>query len=74
MAYLKTSGGIFHDCMVHDIDLMSYILGEYPIEVFSYANALIPEIAGIDDFDNIVSTFKFKSGKIVAFLEAYDFE
>lgn len=31
--YLKASGGIFHDCMVHDIDLMTYIVGEYPIKV-----------------------------------------
>lgn len=31
--YLKTSGGIFHDCAVHDIDLVTYMLGEYPIKV-----------------------------------------
>lgn len=28
--YLKVSGGVFHDCMVHDIDMMIWILGEYP--------------------------------------------
>lgn len=31
--YLKISGGIFHDCMVHDIDIMTYVLGEYPTKV-----------------------------------------
>lgn len=62
VAYLKISGGIFHDCMVHDIDLMTYILGEYPVEVFTMGNAKIPEIADIGDFDNVVSTFKFGSG------------
>lgn len=31
--YLSTSGGIFHDCMVHDIDLMTWVLGEYPQKV-----------------------------------------
>lgn len=31
--YLKISGGIFHDCMVHDIDTMTWILGEYPLTV-----------------------------------------
>ena len=61
-AYLKISGGIFHDCMVHDIDLMTYILGEYPIQVFTMANAMIPEIAELKDHDNVVSTFKFASG------------
>lgn len=34
--YLKISGGIFHDCMVHDIDLMTYVLGEYPTKVRHY--------------------------------------
>ncbi|XP_011685180.1 PREDICTED: trans-1,2-dihydrobenzene-1,2-diol dehydrogenase-like [Wasmannia auropunctata] len=28
--YLKLSGGIFHDCMVHDIDIITWVLGEYP--------------------------------------------
>ena len=31
--YLKISGGIFHDCAVHDIDLVTWIVGEYPTEV-----------------------------------------
>ena len=48
-AYLKISGGIFHDCMVHDIDLMTYVLGEYPIEVYTvslntyFSNVYTPE-------------------------------
>ena len=62
VAYLKISGGIFHDCMVHDIDLMTYILGEYPVQVFTIANAMIPEVAELNDHDNVVSTFKFASG------------
>lgn len=63
-AYLKISGGIFHDCMVHDIDLMTHVLGEYPIEVFTVANAFCPEIADMDDYDNVVCTFRFASGTI----------
>ena len=62
-AYLKISGGIFHDCMVHDIDLMTYVLGEWPVEVFTAANAFAPEIDKLSDYDNVVSTFKFASGK-----------
>ena len=30
LEYLKISGGIFHDCLVHDIDLICWILGCYP--------------------------------------------
>jgi len=34
--YLKISGGIFHDCLVHDIDIITWILGEYPDKVRSF--------------------------------------
>ena len=48
--------------MVHDIDLMTYVLGEWPVEVFTSANAFSPEIHKLQDYDNVVSTFKFASG------------
>lgn len=62
--YLKISGGIFHDCAVHDIDMITWILGEYPTEVFSAANSLIPEIGAIGDWDNVAVTMKFPSGTL----------
>ena len=52
--------------MVHDIDLMTYVLGEWPVEVFTSANAFTPEIGKLMDYDNVVSTFKFASGKCKA--------
>ena len=64
--YLKISGGIFHDCAVHDIDLVTWTLGEYPTEVYSAANAHIPEIKAIDDFDNVTITMKFPSGRNIS--------
>lgn len=64
IAYLKTSGGIFHDCAVHDIDMVTWILGEYPTEIFTAANANIEEIAAIGDWDNVAITMKFPSGTI----------
>ncbi|XP_008557743.1 myo-inositol 2-dehydrogenase [Microplitis demolitor] len=62
--YLRESGGIFHDCMVHDIDLMTWILGEYPIKVSVQATANVPEIAAINDYDTVVATLKFPSGTL----------
>ena len=52
-AYLKISGGIFHDCAVHDIDMASWILGEYPTEVFTYAHAFRQFIADMNDVDTV---------------------
>lgn len=62
--YLKSSGGIFHDCMVHDIDMITWVLGEYPTKVAVQAHAHIPEIQAINDFDTVVAIFHFPSGTL----------
>lgn len=64
LEYLKSSGGIFHDCAVHDIDMTLYILGEYPTKVMVMANANIPEIAQIKDYDTVGIMLSFESGAI----------
>ncbi|XP_014486066.1 PREDICTED: inositol 2-dehydrogenase-like [Dinoponera quadriceps] len=62
--YLKTSGGIFHDCLVHDIDVITWVLGEYPDKVVVLADANIPEIKEIGDFDTVAVTLHFPSGTL----------
>ncbi|XP_018563748.1 uncharacterized protein LOC108905396 [Anoplophora glabripennis] len=64
LAYLKISGGIFHDCAVHDIDQVISILGEYPTKVSAIAHANIPEIDEIDDVDTVAIVLSFDSGAI----------
>ena len=60
--YLKTSGGMYHDTSVHDIDVICWIVGEEPVGVFALGSAFDPEIASIGDVDTIVVTLKFPSG------------
>lgn len=62
--YLKISGGIFHDCAVHDVDLICWVIGEYPTHVFASATAFIPEVAEMNDYDTVAFTMKFPSGAI----------
>ncbi|KAL6261254.1 uncharacterized protein LOC105424859 [Pogonomyrmex barbatus] len=62
--YLKVSGGIFHDCMVHDIDIITWVIGEYPDKVSVLAEANIPEIKAINDFDTVAATLHFPSGTL----------
>ncbi|XP_006618491.1 uncharacterized protein LOC102675776 [Apis dorsata] len=62
--YLRISGGIFHDCMVHDIDIITWVLGEYPVKVATQAYAHIPEIKAINDYDTVVVTLHFPSGTL----------
>ena len=50
IAYLKTSGGLFHDCSIHDIDIMTWIIGEFPTEVWVNANAMFPEVRTTNKF------------------------
>jgi myo-inositol 2-dehydrogenase/D-chiro-inositol 1-dehydrogenase len=64
IAYLSTSGGIFHDCAVHDIDVMCWVLGEYPHRVTAHVYAHIPEISAIGDYDTVAVVLSFPSGTI----------
>ncbi|CAD5111326.1 DgyrCDS641 [Dimorphilus gyrociliatus] len=64
MDYLKSSGGFFHDCAVHDIDMICWILNEYPKSVFAVATAHDSRIREMNDWDTAVITLKFDSGVI----------
>ncbi len=62
ISYVETSGGVYVDSIIHDIDMMMHMMAELPIQVFSNASSVIPEIGAVGDFDNLITTFKFKSG------------
>ncbi|XP_077291817.1 inositol 2-dehydrogenase-like [Arctopsyche grandis] len=62
--YLKMSGGIFHDCIVHDIDMATWVIGELPTKVQTTAFSHIPEIKAINDFDTVAILLTFPSGTI----------
>ena len=63
--YLKGSGGIFRDMMIHDFDLARYVLGEEPVEVTASGSGLVdPEIVTIGDIDSAMVIMKTASGKL----------
>ena len=63
--YIKRSGGIFRDMMIHDFDMARWLLGEEIIEVSATGSALTdPAIADADDYDTATATLRTKSGKI----------
>ena len=65
IGYIKTSGGIFRDMMIHDLDMARFLLGEEPIELSSAASCLVdPEIGKAGDFDTAVVTLKTATGKL----------
>lgn len=64
--YIRVSGGIFHDCMVHDLDLVFWMAKELPIEVHSYATTYMEDYKEVGDYDTALAHLKFKSGLIAS--------
>lgn len=62
--YLRTSQGIFHDCAVHDIDVLAWVFGEKPVSVYTTAHSFIKEIGDMNDVDSVAIVVKFPSGGI----------
>ncbi|XP_010222704.1 PREDICTED: uncharacterized protein LOC104576980 [Tinamus guttatus] len=64
--FLKKSGGIFYNAAVHDIDIISLLLGESaPDTVFSLGHAFCADMAYLKDADTVAVSMKFPSGAIV---------
>ncbi len=65
VSYIKSSGGIFRDMMVHDLDMARFLLGENPVRVYAIGSALVdPEIGNAGDVDTAAVTLSTASGKI----------
>ena len=65
MEFVKTSGGMFHDYNVHDIDLARWYLGSEIKTVFSAGGAFKHQaFAEVNDADNVLSTCVFENGSM----------
>ncbi len=65
--YLRISGNIFHDMLIHDFDMLQFLLGtKMPRSVFAYGHAYDPEIAAMQDFDTVLVTLQYDDGLMVS--------
>lgn len=63
--YVKVSGGLFRDMMIHDLDMARWLLGEEPLEVFASASCLVePAIGKVGDVDSAMVVLKTASGRL----------
>ena len=65
LGYIATSGGLFCDMMIHDLDLARYFLGEEPVELFAAASVMVDAAIGqAGDVDTAVVTLKTAGGRL----------
>jgi len=62
MEYLRTSGGIFHDMLSHDFDMIHFLTGQIPESVYSVGHCYNEEIKAMGDADIVIVTMSFASG------------
>jgi myo-inositol 2-dehydrogenase / D-chiro-inositol 1-dehydrogenase len=65
MRFLATSGGLFLDFTIHDFDMARWLLGEEPVEVFAWGEALVDKkIAKAGDIDSAMLILRTASDKM----------
>ena len=65
ISYVKSSGGLFRDMMIHDLDMARFLLGEEPVTIYATGASLVdPEIGKAGDVDTAAVTLTTKSGRI----------
>ncbi len=63
--YVKVSGGMFMDMTIHDFDMVRFLSGSEPVEVFAKGSALIDKKIGeVGDIDTAVITITMEDGSI----------
>jgi myo-inositol 2-dehydrogenase/D-chiro-inositol 1-dehydrogenase len=62
MDYVRVSGGLFLDMMIHDLDMARFQMGDVE-EVYAAGSVLVsPEVGQAGDVDTAVVTLRFKNG------------
>lgn len=65
-SYVETSGGMFRDSSIHDVDMAHFLLDEPIASVYATGSCLIsPEIGAAGDVDSVMITLVSASGRQV---------
>jgi myo-inositol 2-dehydrogenase/D-chiro-inositol 1-dehydrogenase len=67
ISYIKVSGGIFLDMMIHDFDMARYLLDQEVTELMAIGNCLVdPAIGKVGDIDTAIVSLKYEGGALGA--------
>ena len=65
VAYIKVSGGLFRDMMIHDFDMANFLMGGAPVSVSAVGSSIVdPAIGAAGDVDTAVVTLTYADGRI----------
>ena len=65
VAYIKVSGGLFRDMMIHDFDMANFMMGEAPVSIAATGSSIVDaEIGQAGDVDTAVVTMTYADGRI----------
>ncbi|QEW24047.1 Inositol 2-dehydrogenase (plasmid) [Paracoccaceae bacterium] len=65
VSYIKVSGGLFRDMMIHDFDMANFLMGDTPVEIRAVGSAVVdPAIGAAGDVDTAVVTMSYADGRI----------
>ncbi|MDP3261345.1 MAG: inositol 2-dehydrogenase [Tabrizicola sp.] len=65
VAYIKVSGGLFRDMMIHDFDMANFLMGAAPITVSAVGSSIVdPAIGAAGDVDTAVVTLTYADGRL----------
>lgn len=63
--YVKVSGGLFRDMMIHDFDMSQFIMGATPVSLTAVGSSIVdPAIGDAGDVDTAVVTMSYGDGRI----------
>jgi myo-inositol 2-dehydrogenase/D-chiro-inositol 1-dehydrogenase len=70
LQFLRNSNScIFRDMIVHDVDLVRWIMGLEPVSVYATATCCLPDLLGSGIYDTATAMMEFKNG-VVAMLDS----
>lgn len=65
VSYVKVSGGLFRDMMIHDFDMANFVMGDLPKTVQAVGSSIVdPAIGAAGDVDTAVVTLSYADGRI----------
>jgi myo-inositol 2-dehydrogenase / D-chiro-inositol 1-dehydrogenase len=68
--YLSISGGLYQDCIIHDIDIICWTLDEYPTHVSSVGTQTTPNEKNMGNIDHCTTILKFASGTMATIISS----